>query len=248
MDRLSYIAMTGAKQTEVAMAITANNLANVSTTGFRADLHDFTREAVAGTGFASRVNAITENAGIDLRAGATQSTGRDLDVVINGEGFLAVQAADGTEAYTRAGNLRVGTGGILTTANGLPVLGEGGPVAVPPNEALLIGSDGTVTVRPLGQSAAALAVVDRLKLVLPDPAALSKGPDGLLRLADGEIAPLDASVTVTSGALESSNVNVAHALVSMIELSRQFEHQINMIDNAETNADAAAAMLRSPSV
>ena len=244
MDRLAYVAMTGAKQTEVAMAINTNNLANVSTTGFRADRHAFTREAVAGTGFETRINVITEDAGIDLRPGATQSTGRDLDVALNGGGYLAVQADDGSEAYTRAGNLRVAAGGILTTATGQPVLGDGGPVAVPPNETLLIGSDGTVTVRPLGQGPEALAVVDRLKLVLPDPTALVKGPDGLLRLADGAVAPVDGSVTLTSGALESSNVNVAEALVSMIELARQFESQINLIKNAEDNANASAALLR----
>ena len=248
MDRLAYVAMTGAKQTEVAMAITANNLANVSTTGFRADLHAFTREPVEGTGFATRTNAVVESAGIDLRPGATQSTGRDLDVVLNNGGYLAVQAPDGTEAYTRAGNLRVASGGILTTASGLPVLGEGGPVAIPPSETLLIGTDGTVTVRPLGQGPEALALVDRLRLVRPEPQNLVKGPDGLLRQVDGAEAPPDATVTLQSGALESSNVNVAEALVSMIELSRQFESQINIIKNAQDNADAAAAMLRSPSV
>ncbi|MEM1261523.1 MAG: flagellar basal-body rod protein FlgF [Pseudomonadota bacterium] len=245
MDRLAYIAMTGAKQTEVAQAITANNLANVSTTGFRADLHAFSQRDVEGTGLPTRTNAVVDAYGIDLREGAIQTTGHNLDVAISGEGYFAVQTPNGGEAYTRAGNFRVGSGGLLTTADGMPVIGEGGPVAVPPNETLLIGNDGTITVRSLGQGPEALSIVDRLKLVKPDPESLVKGPDGLLRTADGAIAPADATVSVQSGALESSNVNVADALVSMISLARQYESQVNIIRNAEDNADAAAAMLRS---
>ncbi|MEM8983241.1 MAG: flagellar basal-body rod protein FlgF [Pseudomonadota bacterium] len=245
MDRLAYIAMTGAKQTEVAQAITANNLANVSTPGFRADLHAFSQRDVEGTGLPTRTNAVVDAYGIDLREGALQSTGRSLDVAINGEGYFAVATADGGEAYTRAGNFRVGSGGMLMTADGNPVVGEGGPVAVPPNETLLIGNDGTITVRTLGQGPEALSVVDRLKLVRPPAESIVKGPDGLLRVADGEIAPADAAVTVQSGVLESSNVNVADALVSMISLARQYESQINIIRNAEDNADAAASLLRS---
>ncbi len=244
MDRLAYVAMTGAKQTELAQVITANNLANASTTGFRADLHAFSERPVTGTGLATRVNAVTDSYGIDFQNGITQSTGRDLDVAVNGTGFLAVQAPDGTEAYTRAGDLRVSSGGLLVTGNGLPVIGDGGPVAVPPNQSLLIATDGTVTVQPLGQGTAALAVVDRLKLVNPPTDELAKGPDGLLRLASGDPAPADASVQLTSGALESSNVNLASTLVSMISLARQFESQVKVIESARDNADAAAALLR----
>jgi len=235
--------MTGAKQTEYAQAINSNNLANISTTGFRADLHAFSSVPIEGPGVESRVNAVVNSYGTDFRQGATANTGRDLDVARQGNGFIAVQAADGTEAYTRAGDMRIGTGGLLTTGAGHLVLGDGGPVAIPPNASLLIGRDGTISVQPLGQGPETLAIVDRIKLVDPDVSLLGKGEDGLLRLADGAIADASADVRLTSGALEQSNVNAATTLVNMIELSRQYEMQINTIRAAKENADAAAALL-----
>lgn len=243
MDKVVYLAMTGAKQTEYAQAINSNNLANISTVGFRADLHSFSSVPVEGPGVDSRVNAVVESYGTDFSQGATAFSGRDLDVAIQGSGFIAVQAADGSEAYTRAGDLRINSGGLLSTGAGHLVMGDGGPVAIPPNANLLIGSDGTVSVQPLGQGPEILAIVDRIKLVDPEVALLSKGEDGLLRLADGEVADSSANVRLTSGALEQSNVNAARTLVNMIELSRQYEMQINTIRNAKENADAAAELL-----
>ena len=244
MDEMVYLAMTGAKQTEYAQSINANNLANISTTGFRADLHSFSSVPIDAPGVESRVNAVVESYGTDFAQGSVVSTGRDLDVAIQGAGFIAVRAADGTEAYTRAGDLRIGSGGLLETGAGHLVLGNGGPVAIPPATSLLIGADGTVSIQPLGQGPETLAVVDRIKLVDPDPAQLAKGADGLLRLPDEETASSSANVRLTSGALEQSNVNVAKTLVNMIELSRQYEMQINVIRTARDNADAAAQLMR----
>src|SRR5690606_26105661 len=189
MDRMIYLAMTGAKQTEYAQAINGNNLANASTTGFRADLHAFSAEPVAGSGLASRVNAVVRPYATSFAQGPVVSTGRDLDVAVQGRGFIAVQGADGREAYTRAGDLRIGSGGILTTGAGHPVVGEGGPVALPPYGSVLVGADGTISIQPVGQGPETLAVVDRIKLADPDPARLAKGADGLLYLPDGETAP-----------------------------------------------------------
>lgn len=244
MDEMIYLAMTGAKQTEYAQAINSNNLANISTTGFRADLHSFSSVPIEGPGVESRVNAVVNSYGTDFSQGAVLSTGRDLDVAIQGSGFLTVQAADGSEAYTRAGNLRIGSGGLLETGSGRLVIGNGGPVAIPPNSSLLIGTDGTVSVRPLGQGPETLATVDRLKLVDPDTRLLAKGTDGLFRLPDGEIASADASMRLVSGVLEQSNVNVAKTLVNMIQLSRQYEMQVNVIRTSKEDADAAAQLMR----
>lgn len=244
MDDMIFVAMSGAKQTEYAQAINTNNLANVSTTGFRADLHSFSSVAVDGPGIGTRVNAVVDSYGTDFAQGPVATTGRDLDVAIQGEGFIAIQAPDGSEAYTRAGDLRVEAGGLLSTGAGHLVLGDGGPVAIPPNSSLLIGGDGTISVQPLGQGPETLAIVDRIKLVNPDVARLQKGSDGLLRMAGDEIADADASVTLMSGALEQSNVNVAKTLVNMIELARQYEMQINVIKTTQENADSAAQMMR----
>ncbi len=243
MDEMVYLAMTGAMQTEYAQTINSNNLANVSTTGFRADLHSFSSVPIDGPGIETRINPVVESYGTDFSQGPIATTGRDLDIAIQGDGFIAVQAPDGTEAYTRAGDLRVEAGGLLSTGSGHLIMGDGGPVAIPPNASLLIGRDGTISVQPLSQGPETLAIVDRIKLVNPDVARLQKGSDGLLRLPEGEIADADASVSVMSGALEQSNVNVAKTLVNMIELARQYEMQVNVIKQSEENADAAAQMM-----
>lgn len=244
MDEMIYIAMTGARQTEIAQAINTNNLANVSTTGFRADLHAFSSVPIDGPGVTTRVNAVVDSYGTDFSQGPIAVTGHNLDVAIEGDGFLAVQASDGGEAYTRAGDLRIGTGGLLETGSGHLVIGEGGPVAVPPGDNLLIGRDGTISVQPLGQGPETQTPVDRLKLVRPDAALLEKGRDGLFYLRDGVVADSDGGVTLQSGALEQSNVNVANTLVNMIELARQYEMQINVIKTSEENADTAATLMR----
>ncbi len=244
MDEMIYLAMTGAKQTEYAQAINSNNLANVSTTGFRADLHSFSSKPIEGPGVESRINAVVETYGTDFAQGAVVHTGRDLDIAIKGSGFISVQAADGSEAYTRAGDLRIGSGGLLETGSGRLVMGNAGPVAIPPNSSLLIGTDGTVSVQPIGQGPETLATVDRIKLTDPDVRLLAKGSDGLFRLPEDEIASADASVSVTSGVLEQSNVNIAKTLVNMIELSRQYEMQVNIIKTSKEDADAAAQLMR----
>ena len=244
MDEMVYIAMTGAKQTEYAQAINSNNLANVSTTGFRADLHAFSSAPVDGPGVDSRVNAVVESHGTDFSQGPVANTGRSLDVAIQGGGFLAVQAADGSEAYTRAGDLRIGSGGLLETGSGQLVIGNAGPVAIPPHESLTIGREGTISIQAIGQGPETLTTVDRIKLVNPDNATLEKGSDGLLHMREGGAAEADADVTLTSGALEQSNVNIAKTLVNMIELARQYEMQVNVIKESEENADIAAQMMR----
>lgn len=244
MDEMIYLAMTGARQTEYAQTINSNNLANVSTAGFRADLHSFSSVPIDGPGVDARINAVVESYGTDLTQGPINNTGRSLDVAIRGDGFLAVQAPDGSEAYTRAGDLRVEAGGLLMTGAGHLVVGDGGPVAIPPNSSLLIGGDGTISVQPLGQGPETLAIVDRIKLVKPNIGSLEKGEDGLLHMKDGSEADADASVSLLSGSLEQSNVNVAKTLVNMIELARQYEMQVNVIKASEENADAAATMMR----
>ncbi len=244
MDRMLYIGMSGAKETLLAQALNNHNLANVSTTGFRADLSQARSMPVFGPGLPSRAYALSERPGIDFTPGPIQTTGRDLDVAIRGRGFIAVQAPDGSEAYTRAGDLAISPEGLLVTGTGLPVLGEGGPITVPPAQSLSIGSDGTVSIIPLGQAANTQAAVDRIKLVNPPLEELEKGEDGLFRGPGGATYPADAAVTLVSGALEGSNVSPAQALVRMIELSRQFELQVKAMKTAQENDEATARLLR----
>jgi flagellar basal-body rod protein FlgF len=244
MDRLLYVAMSGARETMQAQAVNAQNLANASTTGFRADLQSFQSLPVNGPGYASRVYGIAAGQGMDTSSGIAMGTGRELDIAIDGDGWIAVQGPDGNEAYTRAGDLRVDSLGLLRTGTGYPVMGNGSPVAIPPFEKIEIAGDGTISIRPLGQAANGLAVVDRIKLVNPPASALMKGGDGLIHLKAGESAEADASVRVQVGALESSNVNTVEAMVNLIQLARQYETQVKMMKNSEDNDRASAQLLR----
>lgn len=245
MDRMLYVAMSGASQNMLAQGANAHNLANASTPGFREDLLAFSSEPVQGDGYQSRVYAAADRPGVNLQPGAILATGNELDVAINGSGWIAVRAADGAEAYTRAGDLRLTPAGVLVNGAGHEVLGNSGaPIAIPQSEKIEIGTDGTISVRPIGQTPEALAVVDRIKLVNPDPAQLEKGLDGLMRLRDGSVAPPDANVNLVSGALEGSNVNTVEAMVNMIELARQFEMQVKLMKAAEENDQSSAQMMR----
>ncbi|MEE9396375.1 MAG: flagellar basal-body rod protein FlgF [Methylococcales bacterium] len=244
MDRSLYVAMSGAKQILQAQTANANNLANVNTTGFRADLEQFRSMPVFGEGYPSRVYAMTERPATDFDAGPIHSTGRELDVAVKGEGWIAVEAEDGVEAYSRAGDFRITAEGQLQTGSGLPVLGEGGPIAIPPAEKVEIGTDGTITVVPLGGNAQTLAIVDRIKLVNPSSDQLEKRNDGLIVLKEGGESEASVEVELVSGALEGSNVSAIGAMVNMIEFARQYEMQIKMMKAVDENASASAQMMR----
>jgi len=244
MDRMLYVAMAGAKETLRAQTVNNHNIANVSTTGFRADLAAFQARAVDGSGYASRVYATNGTVGWDEKSGALLQTGRDLDVAINGQGWFAVTDANGKEAYTRAGDFQIDATGQLVTATGRPVIGDGGPINIPPYNSLFFARDGSVSVLAQGQTPDSMATIGRLKLVNPPAEQMVRGEDGLFRQKDGSDAPADAAVQVGSGVLESSNVNAAGAMVNMIELARQFEMQVKAIRTAEENGAAAAQLMR----
>jgi len=243
MDRLIYVAMTGVKHTLGRQAASANNLANAVTTGYRAETHAHRAVPVYGEGAPTRAFVVDSSAGSDFRPGPIQQTGRELDIAVHGSGWIALETEDGSEAYTRAGNLEVSANGLLRTRGGLNVLGDGGPISIPPDNAVAIAKDGTVSSMPSGSQANALAVVGRIKLVNPPESDLVRGPDGLFRLREGATADADAAVTLTSGALEASNVNVVEALIDMISLARQFEMQVKLLENAESNSREASQLL-----
>ncbi len=238
MDRMIYLSMSGAKATMQRQDVLANNLANVSTVGFRAELHAFRSVPVQGSGASTRVYALESTPGYDATPGVVSATGRNLDVAMRGNAWLAVQALDGTEAYTRGGALDISSDGTLTTRGGLPALGDGGPIQVPANTQISIAADGTVSAR----SAAGVSTsVGRLKLVTPE-APLQRGDEGLFRAEEGEL-PADATARVQDGALEGSNVNPVEAMVSMIGAARQFEAQMKLIQTAQADANAAGKLL-----
>lgn len=233
MDRALYIAMTGAKQVTLQHASVANNLANVNTQGYRAQENLFRALPVQGEGAKTRAFVVETTPRADFSPGALQQTGSALDVAIRGTGWLAVQTIDGQEAYTRMGKLEVSPNGQLQTASGLAVMGDGGPIAVPTDQVVTIGEDGTVSAVLQGQ--AAVTTAGRLKLVNPPAADLTRGDDGLFRLRSGDPAVADANVRLATGVLEMSNVNPAKSLVSMIELSRQFDLQMRVIRTVDEN-------------
>ncbi len=236
-----YVAMGGAKQILTQQAATAHNLANAATHGYRAETHAFRVAPVIGDGLPTRAHVADASTGTDFSQGPIQQTGRDLDVAIQGEGWFAVQTAAGEEVYTRSGNFQTDSTGQLVTHNGMTVLGDGGPISLPPNANVVVARDGTVSAVPQGQSA--VQVLGKLKLVNPSAADLQRGDDGLFRLRDGGSADADATVAVTSGALEGSNVNVVEAMVNMIALSRSFEMHMKFLENAEANDRQASSVL-----
>ncbi|MCB1997727.1 MAG: flagellar basal-body rod protein FlgF [Burkholderiaceae bacterium] len=242
MDRLIYLSMAGAKATMQRQDVLAHNLANVSTAGFRAELQAFRAVPVLGDGASTRVYALESTPGHSDEAGPMQTTGRALDVAMKGNAWLAVQALDGTEAYTRAGALELDPEGNLVTPGGLPVQGEGGPITVPAGATVDIAGDGTVTAK-VGN--AQPQQVGRLKLVSPE-AALNRGADGLFRGADGDL-PGDPNARLQAGALEGSNVSAVETMVAMIAAARQFEQQMQSLKGAEQR-DQAGQKLLGPSM
>ena len=238
MDRMIYLSMSGAKATLQRQDVLAHNLANVSTTGFRAELQAFRAVPVEGGGASTRVYTLESTPGYDATPGPIAATGRNLDVALKGNAWLAVQGLDGSEAYTRGGSLEVAADGTLTTRNGLTVLGDGGPVQVPANSEVAIGGDGTISAR-VGN--AKPSAIGRLKLVTPE-VPLIRGEDGLFRAANGDLSA-DATARLQDGALEGSNVSSVETMVAMISAARQFESQMKLMQTAKEDETAAAQLL-----
>jgi flagellar basal-body rod protein FlgF len=239
MDRLIYTALSGARASLQRQDILAHNLANVSTTGFKAEMQAFRAVPIRGDGAATRAFALETTLGIDQRAGPTQTTGRALDVAAQGNAWFAVQAPDGTEAYTRAGHFELDGEGQLVTPAGLPVLGDGGPISLPADAQVDIGSDGTITAT-VGDGRP--QQVGRLKLVVPGEG-LVRGDDGLFRPPQGGDLPAEPAARVMQGALEGSNVSAVETMVAMISAARQFEQQMKAIRTAEEREQGAARLL-----
>lgn len=243
MDRLIYTAMTGASHVLQQQAAVAQSLSNTHTPGYRAAVNTFRAVPLVGEGLPTRAFVVDSTAGADFAPGVMQQTGRELDVAVQGQGWIAVQLEDGGEAYTRNGSLQVSPNGILQTRNGLAVAGDGGELAIPPDTEITIAKDGTISTVPTGPKPSQVVVVGRIKLVNPPQDQLVRGADGLFRTRDGNPAEADAGVAIAAGSLESSNVNAVEAMVNMISLARQFDMQMKMLQSADSNARQASSIL-----
>jgi len=243
MDRLIYTAMTGAKQIMEQQTTVSHNMANVGSTGFRAQVDTFRAVPVEGKGLPTRTQVVDDTIGADFSEGTIRQTGRILDVAVQGAGWIAVQTPDGKEAYTRAGALKVSPNGILQTEGGLNVRGDSGPIAIPFETSLLIGKDGTVSSLVPGSIPETMAVLGRIKLVNPPADSIKRGDDGLFRSNTDKPVAADPKVTLLGGALEDSNVNVVDCMVRMISLGRQFDMNMSLLKNAQDNATKASQIL-----
>ena len=242
MDRMIYVAMSGAKQTLNQQATVSNNLANANTTGFRAELASFRAVPVVGQAQATRAFVVDSTIGADFTPGSLQPTGRQLDVAVQGSGWMAVQGADGKEAYTRDGNLQVDKTGALLTRQGFPVLGDSGAITVPVGSEASIAADGTVSATQAG-TPPTISTVGRIRLVDPKTSNLTRGDDGLFQTLDGKPVQADATVQLAPGNLEGSNVNMAEQMVNMITLARQYDLNTRLITTAGDNEKAASQIL-----
>jgi len=243
MDRLIYTAMTGASQTMGRQAAVAQNLANVSTTGYRAEEHRLRAVQVQSTALPTRAFVVDASTHNDFSSGPMQATGRNLDVAVQGSGFIALAMPDGTEAYTRNGSLQLDVNGVLQTRSGIPVSGDGGPISVPPDVKISLANDGTLSVVPESGEQNTVNAIGRIKLVNPPEADLVRGADGLFRLRAGGAAPADPNTVVASGYLEGSNVNAVEQMITMISLARQFDLQTKLLTTAGTNDQAATQII-----
>jgi flagellar basal-body rod protein FlgF len=247
MDKLIHTSLSAMRANMARQAVTANNLANAATTGFRAEMSSAQPLWIKGPGLPDRAVASEEVLAADMRGAATVNTGRPLDIAMNGDALLTVQAENGDEAYTRRGDLMVSPSGLLTTGDGHPVLGEGGPVTIPPSDQIRIDKDCTLWVVPAGGDPNAPQKIDRLKLASPTGSIIAKHIDGLFRVREGGALPTDPTATVTAGALEGSNVNATTALVDMIEAARSWDTQIKLLTTARDLDTETASLMRLPS-
>lgn len=247
MDRLVHASLSAMRGAMARQAATANNLANAGTTGFRAEMSAARPVWLQSGGEVFGAHTSEQVMSADMSAGTVTRTGRDLDIAMNGDALLAVQAANGEEAYTRRGDLRVNDSGLLTTGDGSPVLGEGGPVTLPPADNVRIDADGALWIVPVGGDPANPTQVDRLRLVSPRGSNVAKGLDGLFRVRGGGALPADPEARVTTASLEGSNVNTTQALIDMIEASRAWDNQLNLIQSARDLDTSAADLMRLPS-
>ena len=244
MDKLLYIASSGATRLEQAQAVHAHNLANVSTDGYRREFVQALTHQLQGDGYHARAYGVIDSPGFDLSPGVFRETGNNMDVAVQGDGFLTVALPDGSEGFTRHGGLRVDQFGRLLSREGFQVVGGSGPIALPPFEQLVIGGDGGITVQPAGQGPEALIQVDILKLVNPAPEEVTKTPLGVFVRRDGEAQPIDPTVRVATGVVESSNVSAVAEMIDMLSLSREFELSVRMMRTAEENDESAASLVR----
>ena len=245
MDRMLYIGMTGAKHTQMAQTVTVNNLANANTPGFRGDFQTLLSKEIEGGGqYNSRVNSMGADRASSMAHGTMVATGRELDVAINGDGWLAVQGASGEEGYSRRGDLQISAEGLLTNGAGQPIMGDGGPITLPPYQSLSLANDGTISIVPLGSGPETTVTLGRIKLVTLDESQVMKSDDGLMRQKNGAPGEPTTASRLQSGNLESSNVSAVESLVAMIDLSRQYEMQVRMMQTAKDMSDSGTRLIR----
>lgn len=244
MDRLIYSSLAAMRGAMARQATIANNLANVNTVGFRGEFTSAEAEWLKGSGLNGRATVSQDVTGANMTAGAVQSTGRDLDVALNGDALLTVQAPDGSEAYTRRGDLQLSDSGLLTTGDGLPVQGQSGPITIPPADSVSIGKDGQIWIVPQGGDPKSPQAVDTIKLVSPQGSTIKKGLDGLFRVDGGGALPSDPDATLTAKSIEGSNVNASATLVDMIDASRSWEAQVKMLTTAQDMDKSASALMQ----
>ena len=240
MDGMIYVATSSGANILQAQSINANNLANVSTPGFKADHPQFVSvmKEEAGT-LPSRIYSSIDGTRTDFSPGGLMPTGNNLDIAVNGEGWIAVMSKDGNESYVRTSSMQLNQEGVLVSANQLQVIGTGGLITIPAGQQIEIGTDGTVTATIIDGQNKTSTVIDRIKLVKPENADLVKMSDGLIRTKTGAALEPDASVKLTTGYIESSNVNVVDSMMSMIALSRQFEIQLKLLNIAKENSQSS---------
>jgi flagellar basal-body rod protein FlgF len=242
-QQLFYLVMAGLDATMDRVTAATNNLANRGTAAFKAQKPVFQAMPLYGQGMPDRVIVAATEEGADFRSGAIQKTGRDLDVAVKGPGWLIVQAPDGNPALSRNGSLAISSGGILQNSEGHVVLGEGfSPIVLPALQSITIGDDGTVSGVLLGQSPDQITALNRVMLANPPTGELQRRADGLFEDQAAPPQP-DSQVRLQVGALEDSNADTVSMMMNMIENTRIFQMQTEMVRMALTTGQGQSSPL-----
>ena len=250
MDRSIYTALNSMNILRDNQSVTAQNLANISVTGFQKDIQiNFASVYLdRDKGIDPKVLALQEPGGFDSTPGPVQQTGAPLDLAVDGTGYFIVKPANGNIALSRRGDFTVSADGTLRDGTGTqPLSVDLETITIPPHRKISISGDGIIEIEPLNAPLGQTVRVGQIATTFGSEVPLAKTVDGFVRPIDGSIPEPDNRTILLSGFLEGSNVQSVDELVTGIDQSRAYEINVKFISTAQEIDEASASLMRMPS-